>query len=207
MVNEKMVISATSALDKLLTQIVEENDMPFMMAGTKDDSLVVIKFSEEGKSIFNVQDALELRDSGFEGRVDPSILNAPNLSENLRGKLEKIFGYIPADPVETETTKKVSPKVSINSPITLTRRIMVHVTDDEMDPIERALLRILMETMEEVIEELTVKDPILYNSIEETLTKMLEALENRGDSFDGKLRKLLVKQLIGLDLLRLSLLM
>lgn len=207
MVNGKMVISATSALDKLLTQIVEENDMPFMMAGTKDDSLVVIKFSEEGKSIFNVQDALELRDSGFGGRVDPSILNAPNLSENLRGKLEKIFGYIPADSVETETTKKISPKVSINSPITLTRRIMVHVTDDEMDPMERALLRILMETMGGIIEELVVKDPILYNSIEETLTKMLEALENRGESFEGKLRKLLVKQLIGLDLLRLSLLM
>lgn len=207
MVNEKMIIGATSALDKLLTQIVEENDMPFMMAGTKDDSLVVIKFSEEGKSIFNVQDALELRDSGFEGRIDPSILDAPNISENLRGKLKELFGYIPADPIETETTKKDVPKISTNPAIALTQRVMRHVTDDEMDPMERALLRVLMETMEEVIEELTVKDPILYNSIEETLTKMLEALENRGDSFDGKLRKLLVKQLIGLDLLRLSLLM
>lgn len=207
MVNEEMVISATSALDKLLTQLGEENNMPVMMAGTKDDSLVIIKFSEEGKSIFNVKDVLELRDSGFEGRIDPSILDAPNLSENLRGKLKKLFGHIPVDPIETEVVKKDGPKVSINSTITLTRRVMGHITDEELDIVERALVMALAENMGEIIGELVVKDPILYNSVEETLIKMLEALENRGESFDGKLRKLLVKQLIGLDLLRLSLLM
>lgn len=203
MVNETMIISATSALDELLSGIIEENNMPFMMAGAKDDSLLIIKFSEEGKSIFNVQDALELRDSGFEGRVDPSILDAPNLSENLKSKLKKLFGHTP----ETEAAENGGPKISTNSPITLTKRVIGHATVDVISPMERTLFVVLMENIEELKEELVVKDTILYNSIEETLIKMLEALDNRGESFDGKLRKFLVKQLIGLDLLRLTLLL